>query len=53
VEEKDKMIAELKGQLGGNKLPRIDTKVPTSRGSSPVSAGAASYLRSFNPFGRA
>lgn len=52
VDEKDKMIAVLKRQLQGNNLPRIDTKVAISAGSSPVSAGATSYLRSFNPFGR-
>jgi hypothetical protein len=53
LDEKDRVISELRKQLGGNKLPQIDTRVPTSAGSSPVSAGAASYLRSFNPFGRA
>jgi hypothetical protein len=52
VEEKDLLIAELQGQLGLKKLPKIDTKVAQSSGSSPVSAGAANYLRSFNPFGR-
>ncbi len=53
TDEKDRIISELRKQLGGNKLPQIDTRVPTSAGSSPASAGAASYLRSFNPFGRA
>ena len=54
VDERDRLIADLKAQLSGRvtPLPRIDTKVASSAGSSPVSAGAASYLRSFNPFGR-
>jgi hypothetical protein len=56
VEDRDRVIADLKRQLmrAGvtTPLPRIDTKVPSSTGSSPVSGGAASYLRSFNPFGR-
>jgi hypothetical protein len=55
VEDRDRVIADLKRQLarGGatTPSPKIDTKVPSSTGSSPVSAGAASYLRShFNPF---
>lgn len=54
VEEKDRLIAELMTKVRGvgTTLPKIDTKVSSSAGSSPVSAGAASYLRSFNPFGR-
>jgi hypothetical protein len=56
MDEKDRIIVELRRQLGRSEaatLPRIDTRVSGSAGSSPVSAGgAASYLRSFNPFGR-
>ena len=58
VEDRDRVIADLMAQLGSHgahggpktPLPRIDTKVSSSPGSSPVSA--AGYLRSFNPFGR-
>jgi hypothetical protein len=59
VEERDRVIVDLMGQMalrgGGGAvktLPKIDTKISSSVGSSPISAGAASYLRSFNPFGR-
>ena len=58
VEERDRVIADLMAQMGmrgggaTTPSPRIDTKVTSSAGSSPVSAGAASYLRNFNPFGR-
>jgi hypothetical protein len=54
VDDRDRLITELKVQLRGGVVtpPRIDTKVPSSTSSSPISAGAASYLRSFNPFGR-
>ena len=54
LDEKDRMIAELSRRLGksdpATSLPKIDTRVSTSSGSSPASSGAASYLRSFNPF---
>lgn len=54
VDDRDRLISELKAQLaacGGVFTPlKIDTKCISSPGSSPVSA--ASYLRSFNPFGR-
>ena len=53
LDEKDRIIAELRSQLGGANaasLPKIDTRVSGSSGSSPVSTSAASYLRSFNPF---
>jgi len=53
LDERDRIIANLQAQLGRTTpLPKIDTKVAGSPSSSPVSAGAASYLRNFNPFGR-
>lgn len=53
LDDRDRLISELKSQLlaGGSPLTKIDTRLPSSSASSsPVSA--ASYLRSFNPFGK-
>lgn len=53
VEDRDRVIADLKRQLGKGVTtpsPKIDARIPSSTGSSPVSAGAAGYLRSLNPF---